>query len=369
LRFVILHYHILKNAGTTIEEGLDRSFGHRLARLDQAQRDATIGAAELLSFVEARPQLAAVTSHQIRYPLPEAPGLMFFDICFLRDPIDRVRSLYDYYRDKPDPGDPVSDVANTSDLGGFVRGMVREQALQVRNVQVNLIAAAGDSDEPTRADLELAVHRMTASSMPGAVDLFRESVRAGQYFLQQVFPELEFETGPVNVSGGLEGNLESRAQRIRAVCDPDDFSELMAINQLDLELLARVREEVRRRAALVPSEPKLVREALANPVFDAEFYLRKYPDVAAARVDPLRHYLKYGRGEGRKPHRLCEPGGWHPLFDPDSGRGRFEGSLTGALAVNDARLDPENPEPQQRRFVQAANRDQLCAQTLFQKAP
>ena len=133
MRFVILHYHILKNAGTTIEEGLDRSFGHRLARLDQAQRDATIGAAELLSFVEARPQLAAVTSHQIRYPLPEAPGLMFFDICFLRDPIDRVRSLYDYYRDKPDPGDPVSDVANTSDLGGFVRGMVREQALQVRN--------------------------------------------------------------------------------------------------------------------------------------------------------------------------------------------------------------------------------------------
>ncbi len=43
-------------------------------------------------------------------------------------------------------------------------------------------------------------------------------------------------------------------------------------------------------------------------LFDAAFYLRKYPDVAAAGVDPLRHYLRYGAAEGRKPH---------PLFDPD----------------------------------------------------
>jgi hypothetical protein len=43
-------------------------------------------------------------------------------------------------------------------------------------------------------------------------------------------------------------------------------------------------------------------------IFDAEFYLRKYPDVAAAGGDPFRHYLGYGASEGRKPH---------PLFDHD----------------------------------------------------
>ena len=31
-------------------------------------------------------------------------------------------------------------------------------------------------------------------------------------------------------------------------------------------------------------------------------------DVAAAGVNPLRHYMRYGGGEGRKPN---------PLFDPD----------------------------------------------------
>ncbi len=51
-----------------------------------------------------------------------------------------------------------------------------------------------------------------------------------------------------------------------------------------------------------------VRALRQIPLFDRGFYLRKYPDVAAARVNPLRHYLKYGASEGRKPH---------PLFDPD----------------------------------------------------
>jgi hypothetical protein len=43
-------------------------------------------------------------------------------------------------------------------------------------------------------------------------------------------------------------------------------------------------------------------------LFDAEFYLRTNPDVAAARMDPVKHYVKYGAAERRQPH---------PLFDPE----------------------------------------------------
>jgi len=42
-------------------------------------------------------------------------------------------------------------------------------------------------------------------------------------------------------------------------------------------------------------------------LFDAAFYLRANPDVAAARMNPLEHYLKFGAAEQRQPH---------PLFDP-----------------------------------------------------
>jgi GR25 family glycosyltransferase involved in LPS biosynthesis len=42
-------------------------------------------------------------------------------------------------------------------------------------------------------------------------------------------------------------------------------------------------------------------------LFDDEYYLRTYPDVARAQVDPLRHYLEHGAAEGRWPN---------PSFDP-----------------------------------------------------
>ena len=35
--------------------------------------------------------------------------------------------------------------------------------------------------------------------------------------------------------------------------------------------------------------------------FDPDWYLRCYPDVAASGIDPLRHYLRHGRREGRLP--------------------------------------------------------------------
>ena len=34
-------------------------------------------------------------------------------------------------------------------------------------------------------------------------------------------------------------------------------------------------------------------------LFDSDAYLKRYPDVAAARRDPLDHYLEYGYYEGR----------------------------------------------------------------------
>ena len=44
------------------------------------------------------------------------------------------------------------------------------------------------------------------------------------------------------------------------------------------------------------------RRALAqSPLFDSEWYLQSYPDVASAGLDPLKHYLTSGWGERRRP--------------------------------------------------------------------
>ncbi len=45
-------------------------------------------------------------------------------------------------------------------------------------------------------------------------------------------------------------------------------------------------------------------------LFDAEWYLREYADVASAGIDPLRHYVEFGAKEGRWPNpALKRPNG------------------------------------------------------------
>jgi len=54
-----------------------------------------------------------------------------------------------------------------------------------------------------------------------------------------------------------------------------------------------------------PSELKRVYSSVAaSGLFDEAFYLEQYPDVRAAGVDPLAHYLESGWREGRDPNPL-----------------------------------------------------------------
>ncbi|MCP5091731.1 MAG: glycosyltransferase [Gammaproteobacteria bacterium] len=59
--------------------------------------------------------------------------------------------------------------------------------------------------------------------------------------------------------------------------------------------------------------------------FDAAFYLAQNPDVAAAGLDPLLHYLRYGEAEGRRPTPEFDPR-WYLEQNPelkDSGHSLF----------------------------------------------
>ena len=47
---------------------------------------------------------------------------------------------------------------------------------------------------------------------------------------------------------------------------------------------------------------------LNSPLFDADYYLSKYPDVARRGEDPILHYLTHGSSEGRWPSAAVEPG-------------------------------------------------------------
>ncbi len=56
-------------------------------------------------------------------------------------------------------------------------------------------------------------------------------------------------------------------------------------------------------------------EALAG-FFDPDWYLSRYPDVAASGTEPLHHFVHYGAAEGRDPNRFFDSA-WYLAHYPD----------------------------------------------------
>ena len=96
---------------------------------------------------------------------------------------------------------------------------------------------------------------MLQMSFLGVVDLFNESLIAGQHRMRPVFPNFALTQQPANVSSGRDS-----ATKFRDACDPDVYAELVRLNALDIELLDRARTEVQRRFALVPDGVNRLRE-------------------------------------------------------------------------------------------------------------
>lgn len=74
-----------------------------------------------------------------------------------------------------------------------------------------------------------------------------------------------------------------------------------AFSVADAREAERREAEAARRLAEAASKPNGYAAVKSSEFFDAEWYLREYPKVAAAKMDPVLHYCQYGWKEGRLP--------------------------------------------------------------------
>ena len=246
-RFVLLHYHIFKNAGSTIEDAMRRFFGKRFATLHGPNPNSILRGEHVAAFLASHPEIAAISSHHVKYPKPVAPGMIVFDLCVFRDPLERLRSVYYHFR-RADPVDDLSARAKEMDLRSFLDLLIRKHPHLVNDVQVNILAnRAAYTRPPGSADLAAALGIAGDMSVISVVDLFDESLVAAEHFLQPAFPSIQLEYISQNVSPATAPGYRFREE----VGDPI-YRQLQNLNQLDGELVSQARGEVRRRFELIP---------------------------------------------------------------------------------------------------------------------
>lgn len=244
-RFVLLHYHIFKNAGTTVEYAMRRCFGKRFATLHGPNPNSILTGEDVAAFLAGHPEIAAISSHHVRYPKPAAPGVIVFDVCVLREPLGRLRSVYQHFR-RAEPVDDLSARAKEMDLRSFLDLLIRQHPHMVNDAQVNTLAnAAAYTRPPDSTDLAAALRIVREMSVAGVMDLFDETLVAAEYFLCPAFPSIQLEYISQNVG-------PKDTEPFRDAVGAKVYEQLEKMNQLDTELVAQARAEVRRRFELVP---------------------------------------------------------------------------------------------------------------------
>lgn len=255
-RFVVLHYHIFKNGGSTIDYALRRSFGDAFVDFHGEHDDARLFAQDIVDLVRADTSIAALSSHHTRYPKPRTHGFVFFDICFLRHPLSRIRSLYHYGRTL-DPAHWLAQLALARDEGGFVSHLLRYMPHMLTDVQINhIVNGAAFARAAGPQDLRTGSAILEDMSVPGVVELFDESLTAAEFFLGPCFPGIDLAYLAQNVSAP-DGHRPSGREDILDLCrnawGDDTFDAVLALNTWDLRLYEAARHEVLRRLHMLPA--------------------------------------------------------------------------------------------------------------------
>src|SRR5262245_22245463 len=96
MRTIYVYIHIPKNAGQTFSRILDHYFKPDLGLPVETRPGHILSEVEKRDYLRRHPRLRCVTGHAFRYPGPALPGVQYHYLTFLRDPVERMVSLYAY---------------------------------------------------------------------------------------------------------------------------------------------------------------------------------------------------------------------------------------------------------------------------------
>jgi hypothetical protein len=241
-RHVVVHYHLFKNAGSTIDGIFSQSLsGNEHGYIEGEHLWSIVNPDELLEFVIANPNFRVVSSHQARLPLPQHPDIVFLPVLFLRHPLDRFASVYEFERrQSPNSTSPSVAIARNGGLREFAEWTVSRNGTAVcRNFQVIHLAGVQADMRYARATLEDYVRAQSAlAALPffGLVEAFDESFAAMRELLRPAIGEMRSEFTIANSSPRRNGKLEERMDNIREELGESLYRELMEVNALDMLL-------------------------------------------------------------------------------------------------------------------------------------
>lgn len=239
-RAIILHYHLFKNAGTSLDALFQEQFAERwVTREFPAQPRENRRAVQ--AWITGTPEAVCFSSHTALLPPPVVPHTRVIPVIFVRHPLDRIASAYSFERKQADPGFGSTLARNTT-LSGYVEtrlSLPRDR--QCRNFHTARFAdmVPGEADD----ELRRALRALKELPFVGVVESFEASLQRLQSLLESAgFQGLNLRPVQRNVSRDRALSLEERLERLADEIGPELYGELERVNAADLRLYAAAAE-------------------------------------------------------------------------------------------------------------------------------
>jgi len=236
---VCLHFHIYKNAGTTVDYMLKKNFSTDAIILDTGKPRGILSFKTVLHcFKKHYPNVKSLSSHQLRFPIPRNSGFNFLPMVFIRHPIDRAFSIYSFLKKQKDNKNNIGieKAKNLPTIDYFKWNIAYKDNFIIKNFQVRFLASKPIRVKAETRDLEIATERLKEFKVVGVVERMDESLLYAEENLRRWFSEIDFSYVEQNVSKEREKKLNDRLEKFRAKIGDETYSDLEKINKLDVKL-------------------------------------------------------------------------------------------------------------------------------------
>jgi len=251
-RPIILHFHIFKNAGTTIDWILKKNFGNQAAELSNPDHDAIINMRVLQYYFELHPNVKSLSSHQFRFPIPQVAGLYFIPIVFVRHPIDRIYSIYHHFR-RWEENHEFYKRAKELTLKEFIEWYLQSDDYSIinngtmKNSQVCFLSDLLDLSQISLHHLDLAIQNTKSCQILGVVERTNESLVLAETILKNHFDNIDLSYISQNVNPERHDDYKKRIELFREAVGDKLFDKIMQNNEMDFQLYQEANAELDKR--------------------------------------------------------------------------------------------------------------------------
>ena len=227
-RLIILHNHLFKNAGTSVDRILRQNFPVQW-HTREFPTDRGGNTAGVSRWIEALPTGIAFSSHTMLGPLPRPEGVTVLPVVLLRDPVDRIASAYRFER-RQDAQTYGAILAKQHGFAGYVHARLTLKGdRQCRNFQTSRLASMRPDVGGSERDRAFAAVRMILRE--GVLGLVQDFDAAMGRLAARVVPHHPgFTWQPVteNASGG--GAAQVVTPEMRAVIEAHNSDDLALVD-------------------------------------------------------------------------------------------------------------------------------------------